>query len=314
MMKAVILRDVGGVENLHLVELPLPQPGTDEILINVKAIGVNPTDTFLRQDSKHHYIFGKDSPIILGWDVSGVVTTIGRGVQKFKVGDEVFGMIRHPGHGKAYAEYAVAPVSHMALKPTNVSHEKAAAASLAALTALQPIQKVGIKPGQRVLVTGAGGGVGHFAVQLAKYFGAYVIGVASGGKRQFVLDQGADEFFDYQAGRFEQTISPVDLVIEAVKRDENVLQSLEAVKYGGNLISLWSSVTDAVSSKAKTLGINAFYNMVISSGDDMEFIAKLLADGALRPHVSAIYPLEHVAAAHLQLERNNTQGKLVLVP
>ncbi|MBT1711013.1 NADP-dependent oxidoreductase [Fulvivirgaceae bacterium PWU5] len=313
-MKAIILRDIGGVENLQLVELPLPQPGVDEILINVKAIGVNPADTFLRKDRQHHHIFGNDTPIILGWDVSGVVTKTGPGVEKFNVGDEVFGMIRHPGHGKAYAEYAVAPVSHMALKPANVSHEKAAAASLAALTALQPIQKVKIKPGQRVLVTGAGGGVGHFAVQLANYFGAYVIGVASGSKRQFVLDQGAHEFIDYQMDRFEQVISPVDLVIEAVKSDEHVLQSLEAVKPGGSLISLWSSITDQISGKAKVLGVNAFYNMVVSSGDDMAFIAKLLNDGSLRPHISAIYPLAHVAAAHLQLEKNNTQGKLVLVP
>lgn len=310
----MILKDTGGVENLHLVELPLPQPGVDEILINVKAIGVNPTDTFLRKDRRHHYIFGNDTPIILGWDVSGVVAKTGEGVTKFNVGDEVFGMIRHPGHGKAYAEYAVAPVSHMALKPANVSHEKAAAASLAALTALQPIRKATIKPGQRVLVTGAGGGVGHFAVQLAKYFGAYVIGVASGSKRQFVLDQGAHEFVDYQVHRFEHVISPVDLVIEAVKSDEHVLRSLEAVRRGGSLISLWSAVTEPVSAKAKALGVNAFYNMVVSSGDDMELIATLLSNGSLRPHISAIYPLEHVAEAHLQLERNNTQGKLVLVP
>jgi NADPH:quinone reductase-like Zn-dependent oxidoreductase len=313
-MKAIILKDIGGVENLQLVELPLPQPGVDEVLINVKAIGVNPADTFLRKDRQYHHIFGNDTPIILGWDVSGVVTKTGPGVEKFNVGDEIFGMIRHPGHGKAYAEYAVAPVSHMALKPANVSHEKAAAASLAALTALQPIQKVKIKPGQRVLVTGAGGGVGHFAVQLANYFGAYVIGVASGSKRQFVLDQGAHEFIDYQIDRFEQVISPVDLVIEAVKSDEHVLQSLQAVKPGGSLISLWSSITDQISGKAKALGVNAFYNMVVSSGDDMAFIAKLLNDGSLRPHISAIYPLAHVAAAHLQLEKNNTQGKLVLVP
>jgi NADPH:quinone reductase-like Zn-dependent oxidoreductase len=313
-MKAVILKDVGGVENLHLVDLPIPEPFADEILINVKAIGVNPTDTFLRMDRKHHYIFGNDSPIILGWDVSGVVIKVGKGVTKFEVGDEVFGMIRHPGHGKAYAEYAVAPASHMAKKPLEVAHEKAAAASLAALTALQPIQKVKIQPGQRVLVTGAGGGVGHFAVQLAKYFGAYVIGVASGSKRQFVLNQGADEFIDYQVQQFERTVRPVDLVIEAVKDDTNVLRSLETVVKGGSLISLWSSIDDHISAYAKSLGVNAFYNMVVSNGADMEFIANLLHIGALKPHVSAIYPLAHVGLAHQHLEKNKTQGKIVLVP
>jgi len=313
-MKAVILKGTGGVENLELVDLPLPEPGADEILIHVRAIGVNPTDTFLRKSSKHHYIFGNDSPIILGWDVSGVVTKVGEGVVKFRPGDEVFGMIRHPGHGRAYAEFVSAPASHMALKPASVSHEKAAAASLAALTALQPIRKVHIHPGQRVLVTGAGGGVGHFAVQLAKYFGAHVIGVASGSKRLFVLDQGADEFIDYHAQPFERVVEPVDLVVEAVKDDVHVLRSLEAIVRGGSLISLWSSIHDEVARKAEELGVHAFYNMVVSNGADMEFLASLLHTGALKPHVSAIYPLADVALAHLHIEKNNTQGKIVLVP
>ena len=143
-MKAVILKGTGGVENLVVTELPVPAPGPDEILIQVKAISINPAETYLRKDGTNHWIFGNDSPIILGWDVSGVVTALGNGVSGFTVGDEVFGVIRHPGHGKAYAEYAVAPAGHMAHKPINVSHEQAAAATLAALTALQPMQKVSI--------------------------------------------------------------------------------------------------------------------------------------------------------------------------
>ncbi|HEY5744782.1 MAG TPA: NADP-dependent oxidoreductase [Chryseolinea sp.] len=313
-MKAITLKEIGSVENLAIADLPMPIPEPDEILIEVKAISINPSETYLRKDKTNHWIFGDDSPVILGWDVSGVVTVVGKNVSGFAVGDEVFGVIRHPGHGKAYAEYAVAPAAHMAHKPANVSHEQAAAATLAALTALQPIQKVTIKPGQKVLITGAGGGVGHFAVQLAKHFGAYVIALASGARREFVLGLGADDFIDYQTQRFEHLVSNVDLVIEAAKVDGHLLRSLEVVKPGGSLISLWSYITADEAAKASKLGVNAFFNMVLSSGKDMKVIAELLRSQAIVPHVSKVFRLAEVARAHAEIEKNHTQGKIVLIP
>lgn len=311
-MKAVILSQQGGVENFALVDIPVPEIKTDEVLIKVKAVSINPADAIVRESKQVSWIFGDERPIILGWDVSGEVVKVGEDVQELKIGDEVFGVIRHPHTGKTYAEYVAAPASQLALKPKNISHEQAAVSTLAALTALQPMQKVGIKEGDRVLLTAAGGGVGHFAVQFANYYGAHVIALASTAKADFVIGLGVDEFIDYKKQRFEELIKDVDLVVEAVKTDQHILRSLEVVKRGGNLISLWSHVTPEEAAKAQQLGVNAFYNAIQFSGRDMKFVAKLLEEGKLIPHVSKVFPLEAMAEAHAEIEKGHTQGKIAI--
>lgn len=302
----------GGVENFAMALVPIPQIKDDEVLVRTKAVSINPADTIVRSNKEVSWVFGSHQPLIPGWDISGEVVGVGTRVTDFKIGDEVFGALRHPYIGRTYAEYVAAPASDLAHKPANISHEQAAAATLAALTALQPIQKIGIKKGDRVLVTAAGGGVGHFAVQFAKYFGAHVIALASNAKKNFLISLGADEFVDYQQGSFEQRIEDVDLVIEAVKQDGHIQRTMQVVKPGGSLISLWSHVNSDEKAEADRLNVNAFYNMVLSNGQDMKFIAKLLTEAELVPHVAETYPLEAMADAHREIEKGHTQGKIII--
>lgn len=311
-MRAVVLTGYGGIEKLVLTEIPVPTIQQDEVLVAVKSISINPADALVRANESLDWLFDGDDIKILGWDISGVVIEVGGEVSDFIVGDEVFGCLRHPGHGRAYAEYVAAPAAHLALKPANVTHDQAAATTLAALTALQPLQKVGIKTGDRVFISAAGGGVGHFAVQLAKHFGAYVIAMASGSKKDFLHSLNVDVFIDYQTQRFEDLVKDIDIALEAVRGDNHVLQTLETLKQGGTLISLWSHITDIERAKAQQLGINALYNAVHSNGADMKFIAQLLASGALSPHISAIFSLDGIRNAHLAIESNRTQGKIII--
>lgn len=311
-MRAIILKEQGGVENFELAIVPVPDVQPDEVLTKNKAVSINPADTIIRTNRQVSWVFGEDKPIIAGWDVAGEVIAVGNQVVDFKIGDEVFGSIKHPHTGKTYAEYVAAPANQLAHKPKNVTYKQAAAATLAILTALQPMQKVGIKKGDRVLVTAAGGGVGHFAVQLAKYYGAYVIAVASAAKRDFLVSLGVDEFVDYQSQNFENVVQGVDLVLEAVKAETHILRSINVVKPGGSIISLWSAITPEINAKATERDINAFYNAVQPGGKDMEFVAKLLEEGKVVPHVSKIFPLEAMADAHLEIEKGHTQGKIII--
>lgn len=318
-MKAIILKKQGGTDQLELVELPVPKPGKNEVLVKVHAISINPTDIYARQNPSLDYIFNNEEPKILGWDISGSIVGLGEDTLRFNLNDDVFGLINFPthtsaGHAKGYAEYVTANINDITLKPGNISHNEAAAAGLAALTTWQPLNKVMIKPSDRVLITAAGGGVGHFAVQFAKYFGAHVIALASGSKRDFVMSLGADEFIDYQTTHFEDVLEPVDYVIEGL-RDEHIGRTLRIVKRGGNLLSLWTNIDNTRwAAQAKALGVNAFYNAVASSGRDMTSVAELLKKGIIKSHVSKIFKLEDVVLAHSELEKNHTTGKIILKP
>lgn len=316
-MKAIILQAHGDASNLVLAEVKVPVAKTGEVLIEVKAVAINPSDTYIRKEESLDYIFGDERPRIMGWDVSGIIAAVGEDVDKFKVGDEVFGAINfpghnHSGHGKGYAEFATAPVTDLAIKPANISFEEAAGATMAALTAWQPLSKAGIKPGDRVLIAPAGGGVGHYAVQIAKHFGAYVIGIASARKRDFVLSLGADEVIDYTTQRFEDIITPVDVVLDGLRGD-HIARSLTVVKPGGRLITLYTPIAGTpLEELAKEMGVNAYYNTVHGSGEDMEKLAGLLADGELKSYISKTFRLEETADAHREMELDNAQGKIVI--
>jgi len=318
-MKAIILKKQGGIDQLELADLPVPKPGKNEVLVKVHAISINPTDIYARQNPALDYIFNNEEPKILGWDISGNIEALGGDISTFNLNDDVFGLINFPthttpGHAKAYAEYVTVNINDVTLKPGNISHNEAAAAGLAALTTWQPLNKVNIKPGDRVLITAAGGGVGHFAVQFAKYFGAHVIALASGSKRDFVMSLGADEFIDYQTTNFEDVLEPVDYVIEGL-RDEHIARTLRIVKRRGILLSLWEHIEGTRwAAQAKALGVNAFYNAVASNGKDMASIAALLKKGIIKSYVSKVFKLEEVALAHLELEKNHTMGKITINP
>jgi NADPH:quinone reductase-like Zn-dependent oxidoreductase len=221
-------------------------------------------------------------------------------------------MVNFPGHGQAYAEYVAAPAAHLAIKPANITHEEAAAATLAALTAYQAfVHKTTVTPGQKILIHAAAGGVGHFAVQLAKHLGAYVIGTSSAANKEFVLSLGADEHIDYQTQRFEAVVHEVDLVLDAVGGD-NIARSLAVIKPGGTLITIPSGLADTVAEQAKAKNINGFFFLVQSSGDDMKQIASLLARNVLKAHVSLTFPFHDLPKASAQIETGKTKGKLVV--
>lgn len=315
-MKAITLANNGGTENLIINDIPTPSIKENEVLVRVKAIGINPVDAFVRTHAFALDMFVQPQPgepVIIGWDISGVVEAVGREVSQWKAGDEVFGMVNFRGHGKAYAEYVAAPADQLALKPNKISHEEAAAATLAALTAWQSLVTYGkVKPREKVLIHGAGGGVGHYAVQIAKHFGAYVIGTGSGAKKDFILGLGADEFIDHTAARFEDLVHDANIVIDSLFGD-HIFRSLDAVKEGGRLIALLVPFTDEkLIQKVQEKNIYAHTLNVTSNGEDMRQLAALLKSGEIRSHVSITYPFEDIAKAHDEIETGKSLGKIVL--
>ncbi|RBL91086.1 NADP-dependent oxidoreductase [Chitinophaga flava] len=308
-MKAIVLKSPGGTENLVYTTLPVPEIADGEVLVQVKAISINPIDVKTRSGKGLTAKFQGLDPVILGWDISGVVTASRSPL--LKEGDEVFGMVNFPGHGKAYAEYVAAPADQLALKPAGVSHEAAAAATLAALTALQALNSAGIKKGDKVLIHAAAGGVGHFAVQIAKYMGAYVIGTASAANRDFVLGLGADEHFDYKSAPFEDHYRNLDLVLDSMG-GEYIDRSLLTLREQGTIISLPTGLREAVGTKAAAQNKNGYFIVVASSGKDMQQLADLIAQGFIRPEVSQVFSFEEMKQAHQQLETGSTRGKVVV--
>src|SRR5690606_22069470 len=190
-MRAVILTEAGGTENFSIEEIAIPEIKPKEVLVKVHAIAINPVDMKTRKGGAFLAKLQEQTPVILGWDISGEVQAVGEDVSSFKPGDEVFGMVNFPGNGRAYAEYVAAPEEHLALKPKNISHEEAVATTLAALTAWQVlVHEAKLSQGQQVLIHAAAGGVGHFAVQIAKHLGAKVIGTASASNEDFLMEIG----------------------------------------------------------------------------------------------------------------------------
>ncbi|QIK60269.1 NADP-dependent oxidoreductase [Dysgonomonas sp. HDW5A] len=320
-MKAITLKEFGSVDNLIIQDIPTPTIKEDEVLVKVKAISINPVDVKVRAGGVQ--IAGplldsliNENPIILGWDISGEITETGTSVHDFKVGDEVFGMVNFIGHGKAYAEYVAVPASQLALKPQNISYEEAAAATLAVLTAWQAFTKDGhLKSGDRVLIHAASGGVGHYAVQIAKHLGAYVIGTSSAANKDFVMSLGADEHIDYKRQDFEKTVSEIDFVLETIG-GKNLEKSLEVVKQSGTviIINLPSGFSEEIKSKIIEKGIKfCLYMTVQSSGEDMKQIANLLEKGIIKSHISKVFSFDQMAGAHLQIESGRTMGKTVVI-
>lgn len=311
-MKAIILNGFGGVENLTLVDVPIPAIQNDEVLIRVKYLSVNPVDTKARLGRSINHILKDKLPAVLGWDLSGIITAVGSGVTDFKTGDEVFAMVAFPQLGNAYAEYVAAKAEELALKPANISHNEAAAATLAALTAWQNLTTHGnIKAGDKVLAHAASGGVGHYAVQMAKHLGAYVIGTSSAANRDFVMSLGADEHIDYKTQEFDQILSGVDLVLDAFG-GEYTDRSVAVTKKGGRVLTITGPLLDSSIQKAKDAGVLSLYTYVKPSGEDMKAIAGLLEKGIVKSHVSKIFPFEQMAEAHTQIESGRTLGRITL--
>ncbi|MFH8463245.1 NADP-dependent oxidoreductase [Streptomyces sp. NPDC017991] len=307
-MRAISQDVLGGPEVLKEVELEIPRPGPSEVLVRVHAAGLNPTDWKHRANGN----FLGEPPFVLGWDVSGVVEAVGLGVTLHKRGDEVFGMLPYPYGVGAHAEYVTAPARAFARKPAEVDHTQAGAVPLAALTAWQAlVDTADVRPGQRVLIHAAAGGVGHLAVQIAKERGAYVIGTASSGKHEFLRGLGADELVDYRETDFAEAVRDVDVVLDTVGGDYRS-RSLRTLRPGGLLVSILPSGSPELAEEAAGLGVRAVEMLVEADQAGMSAIAGLVAAGTLRATVAEVFPLAEAAKAHALGDTGRTVGKLVL--
>ena len=332
MMNAVRLHAFGGPEVLHYEEAPRPRLAPGEVLIRVAAAGINPPDWYLRDGMKAlppEWRPSPSFPIILGTDVSGVIAAVAEGVDDFTVGDEVYSTARFPEMGMegagAYAEFVSVPATQVALKPASIDHVHAAGAPMSLLTAWQFLIDVGhdvpnpVQPhrhvpvplgGKTVLVNGAGGGVGHFAVQLAKWQGARVIAVASGKNETLMRDLGVDAFIDYTKGATAETIRNLDLVVDAVGGPETG-RFLRTLKPGGSLFPVFPMGFNG-HSEAERLGVTVSLVQVRSSGAQLAEVGRLLDDGTVRVVIDSSYPLAEAAQAHRRAARGSIQGKIVL--
>ncbi|WP_344482782.1 NADP-dependent oxidoreductase [Nonomuraea monospora] len=308
-MRAIVYRSFGEPEVLELADVPRPEPQPHEVLVRVKAAGVNPPDWKLRRAPyPPDYL---EPPLIPGWDVSGVVEEAGAYVGRFKPGDEVFGMLNFPLYAGAYAEYVVARPRQFALKPAGITHTQAAALPMGALTAWQGFADIaGVSPGQRVLVHAAAGGVGHLTVQLAKLRGAYVIGTARAAKHDFVRGLGADEVIDYTATDFASAVSGVDVVVDIVGKDYPA-RSLPLIRPGGALVAVSGMTPEDVAAYTEA-GVRHGLFVVEPDHAALAAVAGLAAEGSLNVHVDRVFPLAEAAKAHALMESGDFVGKLVL--
>jgi len=306
-MKAVRIHAYGGPEVLRYEDAPRPQPGSGEALIRVHAAGVNPVDWKVREG----YLKGMlqySLPMIPGWDVSGVVESTGTGVTRLKVGDEVYSRPDIARDG-AYAEYIAVRESEVAAKPRSIDHVHAAAIPLAALTAWQALFDAGnLRAGQRVLIHAAAGGVGTFAVQLAKWKGAHVIGTASERNHAFLKELGADEVIDYQTTRFEDSVHDVDLVFDTMS-GETQDRSWKVLKKGGILVSILGAPS---AEKAAQHGVRQAGVFVQPNVPQLDEIAKLVDTGKLKVVVETILPLSEARRAQDLSQTLHVRGKIVL--
>ncbi|MBD0844123.1 MULTISPECIES: NADP-dependent oxidoreductase [unclassified Streptomyces] len=308
-MRAIGQDVLGGPEVLKEVRRERPAPRPNEVLVRVRAAGVNPTDW------KHRATGGflGAPPFVLGWDVSGVVEAVGIGVARFRPGDEVFGMLPYPyGHG-SHAEYVAGPARAFAPKPSVIDHAEAGALPLVSLTAWQAlVETADVRPGQRVLIHAAAGGVGHVAVQIAKARGAYVIGTASAGKHGFLRELGVDEPVDYRSVDFAEAVRDADVVLDTIGGDYS-LRSLRVLRPGGLLVSILPVGSDELYAEAERLGVRAVRMLVDASHSGMRAIADLVEKGELRPTIAGTFPLADAAKAHELGDTGRTAGKLVLL-
>jgi NADPH:quinone reductase-like Zn-dependent oxidoreductase len=311
-MRAVSQDRFGGPDVLHLVQRPVPEPLPTEVRVRVRAAGLNPVDLGTRAGGGMADILGAP-PFVLGWDVAGVIDAVAPGVTRFAVGDRVFGFPRFPHEAGAYAEYLTAPARHFAATPAALGDEQAGGLPVAGITAWHVlVDTARLQAGQRVLIHGAGGGVGHLAVQVAKARGAEVIGTASAIKHDALAAFGIDDVLDYRRERFETAVRDADLVVDLVGGDVS-FRSLEVLRPGGLLVYVVSDVLPTgLASAAAARGVRATAILIEPDHAALEQLAGLAAAGALQVLIHDRIPLEAAAHAHDLAERTRPLGKVVL--
>jgi NADPH:quinone reductase-like Zn-dependent oxidoreductase len=304
-MNAVVAHEYGAPEVLKFERIPRPEPKENEALVRVVASSVNPADP-LTLSGKYAKEFGTHLPLIPGYDIAGIIDKVGAGVTKLKVGDAVYG---YPTFGGGWAEYVTATEGEVALKPKSLSFVQAAAVPMGALTAWQALVRVAkVHAGQSVLIHGGSGGVGSFAVQIAKAVGAHVIATASTANQDFLKQLGADETIDYTKTRFEDVVHGVDAVLDPVGKD-TLARSYGVVKRGGIVMTLVARLDKAELEKHGIGGANI---SVHPDAGDLSEIARLIDAGKIKPIITKTLPLSESIAAQTQAETHHTRGKIVL--
>ncbi len=315
-MRAAVIDGYGGADRFRIAEVETPQPGPGQLLVRVRAVGVNPVDWKIRKGSLRMVLPAR-FPLILGYDVAGEVEAIGPEVSRFEPGDLVYAML-DGRHGGGYAEHAVVGESAAALKPDRLTFEEAAAIPLAALTALQALRDKGeLAEGERVLVNGASGGVGHFAVQIAAALGARVVAVASGSNQEFLRELGAERTIDYKEEDFTRDDETFDVVFDAVGKSS--FQDCDLILGDGGVYvtttpgpsdifrGIFSSIAGLFGTTRRSRWVR-----VRPSGDNLAFLGGLIDRGRLRPVIDRVFPLEQIRQAHEASESGHVRGKIVV--
>lgn len=306
-MKAIVIHEYGGPEILKYEDVPRPEPQDDQLLIRVVAAGVNPVDGMIRSG-----LFAKDGsrafPIILGGDVAGVVEKIGSKVTKFKAGDPVFAYVSLDNSG-GYAQYALVKEHEVAPKPKSLTYVEAAAVPIVGLTAWQAlVDTAKLSAGQTVLIHGGSGGVGSFAIQIAKARGAKVIATASTANQDLLKELGADTAVDYTKQKFEDIAKDVDVVLDSIGKD-TLARSYGVVKKGGFIVSLVARPNQTELDKH---GIHGAALSVEPNSDELAEIGRLIDEEKIRVIVSQTFPLSEAMKAQEQVATGHTRGKIVL--
>jgi len=306
-MKLIQQNETGGPEVLHVVEAPLPEPGPGELRIRMAAAGVNRVDAFVRAGALP--MLGA-APFRLGWDVAGEVEAVGPGVTGFAPGTRVMGLIRFPREAGAYAEAVIAPAAELAILPEALDDIAAGGLPLAGLTAWQALVEHGkIAPGERVLIHGGAGGVGHLAVQIAKALGAEVTATAGADELDWVREIGADHVFDY---RKDAPAGPFDLILETIG-GAHAEAGIDALAPAGRMVALRAPLPETFA-RAEAEGKTVTQISVHPDAAGLTALAGLASAGQLKVEIAATYPLAEAARAHAALEAGAGRGKIVLVP
>ncbi|MCF3100509.1 NADP-dependent oxidoreductase [Streptomyces roseoverticillatus] len=309
-MRVITQHSLGGPEVLEVAEADRPVPGPGEVLVQVRATAVNPADWKVR--SGHVRWFG-EPPFVLGHEFSGVVAEVGGSGGRLRPGDDVFGWATMP-HG-SNADYVLVPETAVVAKPAAIDHVHAAALPIAGLTGWQALVNIAqVRAGQRVLIHGAAGGVGHLAVQIAKARGAHVTGTARAVNHEFLRGLGVDELIDYTVTDFT-TVRKVDVVLDTISYDYGP-RSLRTLTPGGILIDVVGVGVDrtAVKAQAEAAGLRFVEFYLEPTQADLAGLAGLVSDGSLRPYIQETLPLTDMAKAHELSESGRVRGKIVLVP
>jgi len=313
-MRAMTMSGAGGPEVLSMAEIDRPARISSELLVRVVAAGVNPIDAKTRA-GKGPFAAIANFPAVLGNDFSGVVVEAPYASHPLQPGSEVYGITPVPRFSGAYAEYVSVPSLSVIQKPAILSHIEAAGVPIAALTAWgMVVDTAKAHEGQRMLIHAGAGGVGHFAVQFAAYFGAHVIATGSARNTSWLRELGASEVIDYSATRFEDAVRDIDAVIDLIGnvKDDTATRSLRVLRPGGIIVNGPSGSWATMADEAAAAGMRATGYQVAPDGSTLAIISRLLDSGDVRVHVDQVLDLEDAAEAHRLIEQGHTRGKIVL--